>query len=82
MTSPPVRKQMPSQPSPAGSAEVHLSATAAQLATAEKEPPLASGRIAEIKQAIAEGRFKINADAIADSLIASAQELLNARRTV
>ena len=34
----------------------------------------------EIKQAIAEGRFEINAGAIADRLISSARELVDAQR--
>ena len=39
-----------------------------------------AGRVAEIKQAIADGRFTINAGAIADRLIASARELIDAQR--
>lgn len=76
---PPSRKPAAS-PAPNGSAEVRLSSTAAQLAGADSSPPVDAGRIAEIKQAIAEGRFKINADAIADSLIATARELVDSRR--
>ncbi|MBV5336597.1 MAG: flagellar biosynthesis anti-sigma factor FlgM, partial [Deltaproteobacteria bacterium] len=37
-------------------------------------------RVSEIKQAIAEGRFTINAGAIADRLIASAKELVDSQR--
>lgn len=66
---------------PADSAEVRLSATAAQLASADNGPPMNIDRIAEIKQAITEGRFKINAGAIADSLIATARELVDSRRS-
>lgn len=39
-------------------------------------PPFDSARIDAIKQAISEGRFKINPEKIADSLIASAKELV------
>ena len=60
--------------------EVELSSLASQLAASDSEPALDAGRVAEIKQAIAEGRFAINADAIADRLIASAKELLDSRR--
>lgn len=38
--------------------------------------PVDSARVAAIKDAIAQGRFSINAEAIADRLISSAQELL------
>lgn len=42
-------------------------------------PPVNSARISEIKQAITEGRFKINPEAIADRLIESARDLVNAK---
>jgi len=42
--------------------------------------PVDQGRIAEIKAAIAEGRFRINPDAIADSLIRTAQEMIAVQR--
>lgn len=42
-------------------------------------PPINSARIEEIKQAISEGRFKINPEAIADRLIESARELINGK---
>lgn len=41
--------------------------------------PVDSTKVAAIKQAISEGRFSINAEAIADKLISSAQELLKKR---
>lgn len=43
---------------------------------ASEAPPVNSARIQEIKQAITEGRFQINADAIANSLIDSAKDLV------
>jgi len=55
---------------------VSLSQVAGRLQGTEK-PPVNSARIQEIKQAITEGRFKINADAIADRLIESTRDLLN-----
>ena len=63
----------------AGSAtEVHLSHLATQLqSTNESSSTFDAERVAEIKQAIADGRFTINAGAIADRLIASASELIN-----
>ena len=59
--------------------DVFLSDTA-KLAAAESEAPLDIGRIEEIKQAIADGRFKINASAIADRLVTSARDILDAQR--
>jgi len=55
---------------------VSLSQIAGSLQGSEK-PPVNSARIQEIKQAITEGCFKINADAIADRLIESTRDLLN-----
>lgn len=55
---------------------VSLSQLAGSLQTSE-QPPINSGRIQEIKQAISEGRFKINPEAIADHLLESARELVN-----
>ena len=42
-------------------------------------PVVNTDKVNEIKQAIAEGRFSINPDAIADSLIDSVKELLAGR---
>ena len=60
--------------------EVELSSLASQLAASDSEPAFDAGRVAEIKQAIAEGKFSINAGAIADRLIASAKELVGSQR--
>jgi len=43
-------------------------------------PPIDSARVQEIKAAIAEGRFRINPEAIAERLIGTAQELIEAQR--
>jgi negative regulator of flagellin synthesis FlgM len=59
--------------------EVQLSNLAAQLLASDNEPPFDTGRVAEIKQAISEGKFSINAGAIADRLLVSARELVNSR---
>jgi negative regulator of flagellin synthesis FlgM len=65
---------------PAGgeaSAKVALSPTAAALATgAVAEGSFDQAKVERIAQAIREGNFQVNADAIADKLIANAQELL------
>ena len=56
--------------------EVSLSKLAGALQSGE-HPPVNAARIQEIKQAISEGRFKINPEAIADRLLDSARELLS-----
>lgn len=63
---------------PAASAQdaVSLSQLAGTLQAGEK-PPVNAARVQEIKQAISEGRFKINPEAIADRLIESARDLVN-----
>lgn len=60
--------------------EVQLSSLASQLLTTESESPFDADRVAEIKLAIAEGKFSINAGAIADRLIASARELVDSQQ--
>lgn len=69
------------QPAPAATSSeaVSLSSLAGSLRGGEAMPTN-TARIQEIKQAIAEGRFKINPDAIADRLIESARELVNSNR--
>lgn len=63
----------------AGSAgeRVAISSLSARLAeVGAGEAPVNAQRVAEIKQAIAEGRFQINPERIADGLIGSVRELL------
>jgi negative regulator of flagellin synthesis FlgM len=60
--------------------EVELSKLASQLLGSDDGLPFDAGRVAGIKQAISEGKFSINADAIADRLIVSARELVDSRR--
>lgn len=74
-------KSTPAQPAPTASPSeaVSLSPLAGSLRGSEA-PPVNSARIQEIKQAIAEGRFKINPEAIADRLIESARDLVNSSR--
>jgi negative regulator of flagellin synthesis FlgM len=40
------------------------------------EAPIDAQRVAEIKQAISEGRFQINPERIADGLLTSVREML------
>ncbi len=57
-------------------AKVELSSTAASLRTTAAPAELDAAKVERITQSIAEGRFKVNAEVIADKLIANAQELL------
>lgn len=61
----------------AGSASAeNVRLSSASTALAAQEPEVNLARVQEIRQAIAEGRFEINASAIADRLISSARELV------
>ena len=68
----------PSQEPPAA-ASLSLSQLASTMQGTEK-PPVNAARIQEIKEAIAQGRFKVNPEAIADGLIQSARDLLDSQR--
>lgn len=63
----------------AGSDSVNLSSVASTL-QGQGTPPVNTSRIQEIKDAIAQGRFKINPEAIADGLIESARDLIGRQR--
>ena len=74
------------QPSVAQQSEstsVSLGSTAAQLRSIESNAasPAAfnAAKVAEIKQAISEGRFQMNSSVIADRLIASVRDLIDAK---
>ena len=43
-------------------------------------PLVNAAKVAEIKQAISEGRFKVNASAVADSLIQSVTDLISSHK--
>jgi negative regulator of flagellin synthesis FlgM len=58
------------------SATVALSITAATLLSGGASGEFDAEKVARMSEAIASGNFKINAEAIADKLIANAQELL------
>ena len=72
--------------SPAPSAEqgtsVHLGTSTAQLRSLESSvasaPAVDAKKVAEIKQAISEGRFQVNAGAVADGLIRTVSDLITA----
>lgn len=70
---------------PARSGEsVNLSDVAAQLQAIEKSLAnigvVDSARVAEVRQAISDGRFKINPEVIADRLLESVNELIRAHK--
>lgn len=58
------------------SAQVALSDTVQTLRSEAGSASFDAEKVARISQAIADGSFKINAEAIADKLIANAQEVL------
>jgi negative regulator of flagellin synthesis FlgM len=60
--------------------QVQLSDAAAAAQVRASDTPVNGSRVQEIKQAIAEGRFRVNPEAIADRLISTAQELIAAQR--
>lgn len=57
-----------------------INAPAAGAAQRIEKSPVNASRINEIKEAISQGRFKINPDAIADGLIQTARDLVNSQR--
>jgi negative regulator of flagellin synthesis FlgM len=59
------------------SAKIELSNTAAALLSGTSTAEFDAEKVARIAQAIQDGSFKIDAEAIADKLIANAQELLS-----
>jgi negative regulator of flagellin synthesis FlgM len=66
------------------STSVHLGSTTAQLRSMEgsiaSTPLVDTHKVAEIKQAISEGRFKVNSGVVADRLINSVQDLITASK--
>jgi negative regulator of flagellin synthesis FlgM len=58
------------------SAKIELSNTASALLTGAGSAEFDAEKVARISKAIEDGSFKINPEAIADKLIANAQELL------
>lgn len=68
------------KPASTGSAGSDVQLSPASTSLAAQEPTVNMARVQEIRQAIAEGRFEINASAIADRLISTARELVDSRR--
>ena len=68
---------VPSEPS----AQVALSPAATVLTGAGVDPTFDAAKVERIAQAIRDGKFTINAEAIADKLIVNAEELIGRRLT-
>lgn len=68
---------------PAGSASLSSSSSQMQelAASVASAPAFDAGRVDQIKQAIAQGHFKVNPQMVADRLLAMARELLRAGKT-
>jgi len=68
----------------AAAPQVELSPLSARIqeieSTIASAPAVNSARVAEIRQAIAQGNFKIDASRIADGLIASVRQMLAAKQ--
>ena len=64
---------------------VHLGATSAQLQKMESSmanaPLVDAAKVAEIKQAISDGRFQVNSSAVADGLIQTVKDLISSHKT-
>lgn len=67
-----------------GSSNVQLSTLSARMREIENRlgetRVVDAARVAEIKQAIAEGRFKVNADVVADRLLDTVRELISSHK--
>ncbi len=63
-----------------GSTSVSLGSTAAQLQSMENSmansPVVDAAKVAEIRQAISDGRFKVNTEVVADRLIETVRDLI------
>ncbi|HEX5685337.1 MAG TPA: flagellar biosynthesis anti-sigma factor FlgM [Ideonella sp.] len=58
------------------SATVNISTAASVISSADTDGTFDADKVARMAQAIRDGKFEVNADAIADKLIANTQELL------
>ena len=64
------------EPAAEPSAQVALSPAASQLGKVADDATFDASKVERIASAIRDGKYKINAEAIADKLISNAQELL------
>lgn len=77
-------RQQTENSSPQTRGNVQLSPLAAQLkdieASLEATETVDSARVAEVKRAIADGRFEVNAEKVADRLIDATRDFLRAQK--
>ena len=66
-------------PSSEPSAKVQLSTAASLAGVSQADPAFDAAKVDRIAQAIRDGKFQINAEAIADKLIVNAAELLGSK---
>lgn len=76
---PRTQQKTPAETASTAAEAVSISSLSSTLQASEK-PPVNAARIQEIKDAIAQGKFKINPEAIAGRLIETARDLVNAQR--
>ncbi|MDZ4200598.1 MAG: flagellar biosynthesis anti-sigma factor FlgM [Gallionella sp.] len=77
-------KPVPSAPQqPSSGTSVSLGSTAAQLSSLERgmaeSSPVDSGKVEQIKQAISEGRFKVNTEVVAERLLETVRDLIGSK---
>lgn len=70
----------PAAPQQSDSTSVSLGSTATQLQSMESSmanaPVANASKVAEIKQAISDGRFKVNSEVVADRLLETVRDLI------
>ena len=59
---------------------VHLSSTSKLPQSADSGATVDTARVQEIKQAISDGNFKVNPEAVADRLLETARELIQSKK--
>lgn len=80
-------KQAAASPQSSGSSgtSVHLGSTSTHLLSMENSmanaPVVDAAKVAEIKNAISEGRFQVNSGVVADRLIDTVKELITAQKS-
>ena len=71
----------PTAPQQSGNTSVSFGSTAIQLQSMESSmantPVANAAKVAEIKQAISDGRFKVNPEVVADRLLETVRDLIN-----
>lgn len=77
-------RAQPKTPTPAASTAAEVVNLSRQISaqTLNEKPPVNTIRVQEIRDAIAQGKFKINPEAIAGRLIETARDLINSQRRV